>query len=215
MTDSHSLQSQRLDGLLDFDKRIFFLVMVILFLIVRLVTNDIILESIPGYEALESEGSLSYFHIFNTLSYIWTPFAFLWKFTLIAFLIWMSSFALGFKSSFRVIWQVVMLAELIFLLPELIKMIYFLSPSSDVTYLDIKTFYPLSALAFVDVSQINTKYIYPLQLINLFEIIYIFVLSKGFQLISKRPLKESLGVILVGYVFFLILWGTFYILTYR
>lgn len=215
MTDSHSLQSQRLDGLLDFDKRIFFLILVILFLIVRLVTNDIILESIPGYETLESDGSLSYFHIFNTLSYIWTPFALLWKFTLISFLIWMSSFALGYKSSFSLIWQVVMVAEIIFLLPELIKMIYFLNPPANVTYLDIKAFYPLSALVFFDGSQLSAKYIYPLQLINVFEIIYISALTKGFQLISKRPLSEAFRVILVGYVFFLILWAAFYITTYR
>jgi hypothetical protein len=186
-----------------------------LFLSIRFVTNDLILQSIPGYEKLEAEGSFSIFHIFNTLNYIWTPFALLWKFTLISFLIWTGAFAFGYKTSYIKLWQFVLVAELIFVFPELIKLIYFIQPSDSVTYLDVKNFYPLSLFSLVDQESISPKYIYPLQAINLFEVVYMIFLVLGFHSISRRSIKESFVVILFSYVLFFLLWLLFYILVYK
>jgi hypothetical protein len=215
MDNSQSPISQRIQDSLDFDKRLFFLILVILFLSIRFVTNDLILQSIPGYEKLEADGSFSIFHIFNALNYIWTPFALLWKFTLISFVIWTGAFAFGYKTSYKNLWQFVLVAELIFVFPELIKLIYFIQPSDSVTYLDVKNFYPLSLLSFVNQESISPKYIYPLQALNLFEVVYVVFLVLGFHSISRRSIKESFVVILFSYVLFFLLWLLFYILVYK
>lgn len=215
MTIPQSSISQRIHDAIDFDKRLFFLILVILFLMIRYVTNDLILQSIPGYEQLDNEGSFTIFHIFNALNYLWTPFALLWKFTVTAFVVWMGGFAFGYKTSFVKLWQFVLVAEVIFIFPELIKLFYFIQPSDAVTHIEVKNFYPLSLYNLVDQETISSKYIYPLQTINLFEIIYIYLLILGFHTISRRNVSESTIVILFSYVFCLLLWLVFYIMVYK
>ncbi|MFD2201900.1 sulfate ABC transporter permease [Shivajiella indica] len=215
MDNSETTLSERIESILDFDKRLFFLIVVLFYLIIRYITNDLILQSIPGYEKLEDDGSFMLFHIFNTLNYIWTPFALLWKFTLTAFIIWTGSFAFGYKAPFVKLWQYVLFAEIVFILPELIKMIYFIQPSDDVTFMEIRDFYPLSLFSLVDAEQVSQKYHYPLRAINLFEIVYIVLLVLGYHSISKRSLSESVIVILFSYVLFFLLWLLFYILVYK
>jgi hypothetical protein len=207
--------SQRIQDAIDFDKRLFFLILVILFLLTRYVTNDLILQSIPGYEQLEAEGSFTIFHIFNALNYLWTPFALLWKFTVTAFIIWTGGFAFGYKTSFVKLWQFILVAELTFVFPELIKLLYFIQPSDSVTYMEVKNFYPLSLYNLFYQDSISPKFIYPLQVINLFEILYIFVLILGFHTVSRRNLTESALVIFFSYVICLLLWLGFYIMVYK
>lgn len=207
--------AQRIESFLDFDKRLFFLVLVLLYLMIRYVTNDLILTSIPGYEQLEEEGSFMIFHIFNALNYLWTPFALLWKFTLTAFLLWMGGFAFGYKVSFIRLWQYVMVAEFIFVIPELIKMLRYIQPSGDVTYEEIRDYYPLSLFSILDGASFPNKYHYPLRAINFFEILYIISLVLGFHTISKRSLGKSTLVVLFSYVLFFMGWLLFYVLVYR
>jgi hypothetical protein len=215
MANSRTTISQRMESILDFDKRLFFLILVLFYLLIRYITNDMIMQSIPGYEKLESDGSFTFFHIFNTLNYIWTPFALLWKFTVTAFIIWTGSFAFGYKVPYVKLWQFALFAEIIFILPELVKMIYFIQPSDNVTYIEIRDFYPLSLFSLVDPEQIAAKYHYPLRAINVFEIIYIILLVLGFHTISKRSISESFIVVLFSYVLFFLLWLIFYILVYK
>ncbi|WP_373520203.1 sulfate ABC transporter permease [Aquiflexum sp.] len=207
--------SQRIQDTIDFDKRLFFLILVVLFLLIRYVTNDLILQSVPGYDELEADGTFTIFHIFNALNYLWTPFALLWKFTVTAFVIWTGAFAFGYKTSFTKLWQFILVAEVIFVFPELIKLLYFIQPSDSVTYLEVKNFYPLSFYNLVDLGTISPKYIYPLQAINLFELLYIFVLVMGFHSISRRSISESTIVILFSYVICFFLWLGFYLMVYK
>jgi hypothetical protein len=207
--------SQRIELLLDFDKRIFFLVLLILYLTVRFVTNDIILQAIPGYKALEREGSFTFFHIFNALNYLWTPFALLWKFTVTAFIIWTGSFAFGYKVGFGKLWRLVLFAELFFLLPEVIKMVYFIQPQEGISFQEIRNFYPLSLYSLFEIDTLAAKYHYPLRALNLFEILYIIFLTLGFHSISGRKISASFLVILCSYVLFFMLWLLFYILVYK
>ena len=215
MSKPQTLISQRMESVLDFDKRLFFFLLVIFFILIRYITNDLILESIPGYEKLEKDGSLTIFHIFNTLNYLWTPFALLWKFTLTAFIIWTGSFAFGYKTSFVKLWQFALFAEIVFIVPELLKMIYFIQPADGVTFQEIRDFYPFSLFSMIDAHLVASKYHYPLRALNLFELIYIILLVLGFHTISKRSIKESILVILFSYVLFFLLWLIFYILVYK
>ncbi|MFD2035268.1 sulfate ABC transporter permease [Belliella marina] len=215
MVKPKSQLAQRIEEAINFDKRIFFVFVVAIFIIIRYLTNEIILEAIPGHEQLSQDGSLTFFHIFNALHYIWTPFALLWKFTLTTFVLWTGSFALGYKISFRQLWTFALVAETIFIFPELIKLFVFLAPSDNVTFQEIKDFYPFSLQHLLDTSEIDRKYLYPLQTINLFEILYWVALTLGVHTYSKRSLKESGMIVLVGYVLMLFLWLGFYILVYK
>ncbi|EKB49685.1 hypothetical protein [Cecembia lonarensis] len=215
MMQERTTISQRIESLLDFDKRVFFLILVIFFLVVRFLTNDIILRSIPGYSELEGEGSFTIFHIFNTLNYLWTPFSLLWKFTLTAFIIWTGSFAFGYKVPFMKLWHLALFGELIFLLPEIIKLIYFIQPQEGISFQEIRDFYPLSLYSLFNSVEIPKQYHYPLRSLNIFELIYIGFLTLGFHSISRQKIPTSFLVILGSYVSFFLLWLLFYILVYK
>ena len=160
MAKPPSLLSQRLQELIDFDKRLYFFVLVVIFLVIRYLTNTLILESIPDYENLEKQGGLLFFHIFNTLNYLWTPFALLWKFTVTSFLFWSIGLMIGYKANFKELWKFALVAEVVFIFPELLRLLLYMNPSGSVTYLDIQNFEPFSALWLVGHGQVDEKYLY-------------------------------------------------------
>lgn len=207
--------SQRLQELIDFDKRLYFFVLVIIFLVIRYLTNSLILESIPDFESLESQGGLLFFHIFNTLNYVWTPFALLWKFTVISFLFWSIGLMVGYKANFKELWRFALVAEVVFIFPELLRLLVYMNPSGNVTYLEIQNFEPLSALWLVGPENVDEKYLYPLSVLNIFELLYGALWVVGFHSISRRSLEESTLVVLIGYYLPLFIWLGFYIGAYR
>ncbi|GAA0879774.1 hypothetical protein GCM10009119_27430 [Algoriphagus jejuensis] len=215
MAKTASPIAQRLEELIDFDKRLYFLVIVLIFLVIRYLTNTLILESIPDFESLEQQGGLMFFHIFNTLNYLWTPFALLWKFTVISFLFWSIGLMVGYKANYKALWKFALVAEFVFIFPELLRLLVYINPSSNVTYFDIQNFEPLSALWIVGPSNVAEKYQYPLAVLNIFELIYGILWAFGFHAISRRTLEESALVVLIAYFIPLLLWLGFYIGAYR
>ena len=207
--------SQKISEALDFDKRLFFILLIGIFLIIRYLTNALILETIPDSERLDAQGDLLFFHIFNTLNYIWTPFALLWKFTVIAFLFWSIGLTIGYKVKFKVLWQFALVAEFIFIFPELLRLLWFMNPTGSVSYLEIQNFEPLSALWLIGPENLEEKFHYPLSVINVFELLYGIAWVLGFHTLSRRSVQESIPVVLLSYFLPLLLWLAFYAASFR
>ncbi|MDP4656750.1 MAG: sulfate ABC transporter permease [Algoriphagus sp.] len=207
--------SQKISEALDFDKRLFFILLIGIFLIIRYLTNALILETIPDSERLDAQGDLLFFHIFNTLNYIWTPFALLWKFTVIAFLFWSIGLTIGYKVKFKVLWQFALVAEFIFIFPELLRLLWYMNPTGSVSYLEIQNFEPLSALWLIGPENLEEKFHYPLSVINVFELLYGIAWVLGFHTLSRRSVQESIPVVLLSYFLPLLLWLAFYAASFR
>lgn len=207
--------SQKISEAIDFDKRLFFVLLIGIFLTIRYLTNDLILETIPDSERLDAQGDLMFFHIFNTLNYIWTPFALLWKFTLIAFLFWSIGLTIGYKVKFKVLWQFALVAEFIFIFPELLRLLWYMNPTGSVSYLEIQNFEPLSALWLIGPENLEEKFHYPLSVINVFELLYGMAWVLGFHALSRRSVQESIPVVLLSYFLPLLLWLAFYTASFR
>lgn len=210
-----SPEAERLKELIDFDKRLYFLILVLLFLAIRYLTNILILEAIPDYENLEASGSFMIFHIFNALNYLWTPLALLWKFTVISFLFWLGAFMIGYKVPYKELWKFALVAEVIFILPELIRLLVYLSPDSGVTFKEIDEYRAFSMLSLLGSENVAQQYHYALGTVNIFEILYGILWMYGFHMISRRSLGESSLVVLVSYFFPLAVWLSFYVIVYR
>ncbi|MEX2594360.1 MAG: sulfate ABC transporter permease [Anditalea sp.] len=210
-----TILSQRTEEIINFDKRLFFILLVVLFLLIRYLTDELILQSIPGYRQLEKEGAFTLFYVFNTLNYLWTPFALLWKFTLIAFTLWIGAFMAGHKLSFRELWKFTMIAEIIFILPELIRLLWFLAVVQPESFLAIENFHPFSLFSLVNAGQIESRFHYPLKVLNIFEVVYWFILSIGVHTISRTRFPRSLMIVLGSYTLCFFLWLGFYIVVYK
>lgn len=210
-----SQKISHLKELIDFDKRFFFFLLVLIFLIIRYLTNALILDAIPGSENLEKSGEFLIFHIFNALNYLWTPLALLWKFTVIAFLFWLGSFMLGYKVSFKELWQFALVAEMIFVFPELLRLFIFWAPNTAPSFGEINAYRPLSILSLINDQNLSPRYQYAWASFNIFEILYVIIWVYGFQMIGKRSLKESFYVVLLSYFLPFLIWIGFYITAYR
>lgn len=210
-----STEAQRLKEIIDFDKRIYFFLLVLLFLLIRYFTNILIIDAIPDSDRLDAEGSFTFFYIFNLLNYIWTPIALLWKFTVISFLFWFGAFMLGYKVSYRELWQFALVAEFVFLFPELIRLLVFIDPAANVTFIQIDEYRALSLLSLLGSQNVSPQYHYAFATINIFEVLYGVFWVYGFHMISRRSMVASALVVFVSYFIPLAIWLIWYVMVYR
>lgn len=70
-------------------------------------------------------------------------------------------------------------AESIIVLGGMLKV--FLGALSDLTYSEFSLFAPLSVLSLLDITSVKPIWYYPLQLLNLFEVIYCLLLIYFFS----------------------------------
>lgn len=102
------------------------------------------------------------------------------------------------------LFKVAVFSESILVIAGVVKTV--IVSAGDFTYSEFAFFYPLSVLSLFDPSEINSLLIYPLQLVNLFEIVYCFLLVFFFQQETNLPWVNSAKVVLASYFFALIFW---------
>jgi hypothetical protein len=81
------------------------------------------------------------------------------------------------KVTFKQLLNAVIKAEFVFLLVGIAKIIWFYFFQTNYTLEDLQYFYPLSALNIVGYKGLESWFIYPLQVLNLFELAYWLLLS--------------------------------------
>ena len=124
-------------------------------------------------------------------------------------------FLFGFRITFSQCWSVVMAGEFIFILPELLKIGWFLFIETDPNLNDIRAFYPLSLMNFFDYFEIDKRYAYPLRALNVFEILYILILVNGVHYYAKREKKAAWWIVSTSYILLFIVWLCFYMIVYK
>ena len=120
----------------------------------------------------------------------------------------------GYRLHFNQLWKLVMLTEILFFLPEVLKVIWFSVFYTDPNYNDYIAFYPFSLLNFFDYTQIDPKWMYPLKSLNLFEFVYWPILALGVFFMSGKNLRISAYIVASSYTFCFLLWLIFYLLVY-
>jgi hypothetical protein len=99
------------------------------------------------------------------------------------------------------------MAEFVFLIPTIFKLLWFLFIQTSYTLQDLQYFHPLSALSIFDPLSLEPWLVYPLQVLNIFEAIYWVVLA---CLLSKEfpelDINRSMGVVVGGYGTGLVIW---------
>ena len=87
-------------------------------------------------------------------------------------------------------------AELVFALGSLF-IVGYLALFIDLNRLeDLQTFHNFSLLAFVPIGEdIHAWYLYPLQVVSVFELIYWFALVKGMQALIGKSMGEMFGLV--------------------
>ncbi len=118
------------------------------------------------------------------------------------------------KLTFNQLWHITIKSEFIFLFVSIFKIIWFYFFQTSYTLEDIQYFYPLSALNIVGYHGLETYFIYPFQIINLFELGYILLLGYYVGKLAYTsyekgtPTDFGLKIVAISYVPALFLWVT-------
>ncbi len=147
------------------------------------------------------------------LSYILLAPLLLIKVSIIATILDAGCFFFSKKIKFKKLFNIVVKAEFVFLLVIIFKIAWFYFFQTKYELEDVQYFYPLSALNIIGYKGLETWFIYPFQVLNLFELAYWFILAfllgkelnenieKGFSIVASSY-GVSLLIWIVGVIFF-------------
>ena len=146
-------------------------------------------------------------------SYLLIPLVLLIKTALISSVLYIGTFFYSkTKVTFKNLWEVVIKAEFVFLGVGVLKIIWFYFFQTNYTLEDLQYFYPLSALNIVGYKGLDAWFIYPLQVLNLFELAYwlllaYFIGKLAFTEKDKgKPMDLGFKIVASSYGSALLLW---------
>ena len=142
----------------------------------------------------------------NWVTYILFPVLLFIKLSLTTLCLSLGCYFAQNRFSFNLFLNVSLSAEIIFLLPVLIKLLWFLFIHTDYDLNDLSQFYPLSVLNLINVKTIPNYLLYPLQTLNLFEVAYWFLLAHGVADATGFSFKRSFELVMSSYGVGLVLW---------
>ena len=197
------------------DKRLLFILLCLVTLLLLYVKISLIENETAAFEFLQDRPEGMILKAISTVKFLSIPLVYAWKFTVIAFVIWIGCFMFGYRVTYSQCWGVVIAAEFIFLIPEILKILWFMLVDTDPAYNDISGFYPLSLIHFVDFESIDKRWAYPLRALNVFEIIYWFLLVGGIHHYARKDKKYVWIIVACSYVLIFLLWLLFYSIVYK
>lgn len=215
MVNSTSTNEGETKSLFAADKRLLFVLLCLATLLLLFIKISFIENETAAFEFLQDRPEGNILRIINGLKYLSIPFVYLWKFTVIAFVIWVGCFMYGYRVTYVQCWGVVIGAEFIFLVPEVLKIIWFMTVQTDPSYNDIRAFYPFSLMHFFNYSEIDKRWAYPLRALNLFEIAYCFLLVSGIHHYARKERKIVWLIVACSYILIFLLWLIFYVIVYK
>lgn len=197
------------------DKRLLFLLLCLATLLLLYIKITFIENETAAFEFLQDRPEGMVLRLISTLKFLSVPFVYAWKFTVIAFVIWVGCFMFGYRVTYSQCWGVVIGAEYIFLIPEIMKILWFMAVQTDPTLSDISAFYPLSLMHFFDYYSIDKRWAYPLRALSLFEIAYWVLLVEGIQHFARKDKKYIWIIVACSYILIFFLWLVFYVIVYK
>jgi hypothetical protein len=195
-------------------KRQLFLLLCLSTLALLFIKKSMIENETAAFEFLADQPAGSFLHLRSALQYLSIPFIYAWKFTALGFVVWVGCFLFGYRVTFSQCWKVVLVGEFVFLVPELIKIAWFMLVVRDPNFFEIGAFYPLSLMNLLDYRTLDAAYSYPSKAINLFEPLYWYLLVIGITHYTRKEARAAWIIVLGFYVPVFLLWLLFYTIVY-
>ncbi len=146
---------------------------------------------------------------FEWVGYLLMPIFKFMLFVIISAILATGIYLKSYRISFIKILTVVIYSSFVFLIPSLIKTVYFFSLENSFTMDEFQNFHPYSLLYYVNYDRIDIWFYYPIYLVNFFEISFWVALAIGIKIVSKLSFLKSVILILQTYVLSLLLWIVF------
>ena len=140
------------------------------------------------------------------LSYVIIPLITILKITIITTTLDIGCFFFDKEIKYKKLFNIVTKADFVFLGVMILKTIWFYVFQQDYTLENLQYFYPLSALNIVGYEGLQTWFIYPFQVINLFEFAYWFILASLISKELKTTTSKGFSIVASSYGVALLIW---------
>jgi hypothetical protein len=141
------------------------------------------------------------------LGYMMVPVTTTVKILFASFCIYTGLLLTGNSTEFRKIFRIALFAEFAFVVATLVRLIALAFFTDMENFDQLRSFAPLSLYSLI--GSAPAYLIYPLQTINVFEVLYCFLLAAGLLYYLKRPIKKMLLLVLCSYGLGLLAWMVF------
>lgn len=157
-----------------------------------------------SYSSIEK--MLSFQRKWQWTAYCAVPLLYFIKFLLVSCCLLSGAIFFNVKLKFSEAFKISLLSDVVFMVPIFLKLIWFTFFHKDYTLEDIQRFSPLSAINFFDTKSISALWYYPLESINLFEVVYIFVLGFWIYKFGGKNYDKGLKLAVSTYLPGLLIW---------
>lgn len=198
---------------------LFFLLSFINFLIVVFIEKSLDIDKLyyltlkEKLNQMQLDFAIDFRRKWQWASYFFIPLLALLKINLISSVLYVGTFFYSkTKITFKQLFSVVVKAEFVFLGVGVLKIVWFYFFQTNYTLEDLQYFYPLSALNIVGYKGLEVWFVYPFQVLNLFELAYWLILAYfigklAFTAKDKgKPMDLGLKIVASSYGSALLLW---------
>ncbi|WP_139959415.1 hypothetical protein [Flavicella sediminum] len=142
------------------------------------------------------------------LGYAIIPLFVIIRSSLVAFCLGITVFFYDMENTFKFkqFLRIALLGEFVWVLVAIVKFAYFYWFQTDFDLVAFQQYYPLSFINYLDVESLDSWFVYPFQTINLFEVLYFFILVAGMHKLLKSNYWKSFEMVAVGYGMGLLVW---------
>ncbi len=182
----------------------FFILLSLLYVLSAVIVNEYIIRDELYYRSLGSQLSInvideliSFRNKWQWIGYAGIPIILALKFLLVATFLSMGSLVAGHRLTFKQIFAMAMVAEVVYLAASFITTGNFLI--SDISSLEDLNVSLLSIASLFPATATRTYIHVPLQSISLFLLTYILFLTWCYKTVTGQPFRSSLNLILITY----------------
>ena len=174
------------------------------------VSDDLIFDSLVNRLGYERAGDLlADGKDWRWISYALMPLIIVFKIFAVATCLTTGSFFLRSDIAFARFLVPALDCEFLFLIPGLGKLLWFTFFSSTFSLEDLQYFSPLSIFSLFDPVEVEAWLVYPLQVLNLFELAYLCALAWQLREVVGRDYLGSFAFVISTYGVGLLLWVVF------
>ncbi|MFS4481388.1 hypothetical protein ACKGJY_00085 [Hyunsoonleella sp. 2307UL5-6] len=170
-------------------------------------TDELIINSLAdNFTNEQIQEALNIKNKWQLVIYISIPLVLLLKVLIVATIISTGCFFFDKEIKYKTIFRIVVEAEFIFLLVIVCKTLWFYLFQTNYTLEDLQYFYPLSSINLTGYDNLKPWFVYPLQVLNLFEVAYWFILAYLLGKEFKEGIFKGLTVVASSYGVGLVIW---------
>lgn len=195
---------------------VLFVVFCVTHIVLMLAINNLLITEDVYYNQFSDQMSFETINdLINTrdkwswIPYVLVPVFYLLKFLLVVICIAAGAFLFNVQVDLKTLFKIALVSEFVLILPVVIKLFWFALIDTGYNLNDLQYFSPLSALNFFDASKLEAWQIYPLNLLNVFEIAYIFTLAYLLCGAIDTNFSKSLRLVFSSYGAGLLIWSIF------